>query len=267
MIQFLIIAIIFVISVIHPKPAFGWIATLSERASNPITNLSQLQFENDFSPKNYGTPDSANLMQLKPVIALDKRSWLPLEQLIRLKFQIPSLPKSSQTTRGTSLGDTQFFDLFIAEDSWGRWGVGPMAIFPTATKLDAGQGKWQLGPALGASILKWSGWQIGFLAQNPISFAGNSEKSNQNYLLFQPFVTYHFLKNSYVITNGQWTLDWLNRTKQIPVNIGIGYTAAMRKFKFDTLLQFQWMAYQNAVSSAGYVNKYTVQITFSLLFD
>lgn len=257
-----------VICFFQPLEAFSEKRTLSERASNPITNLTQLQFENDVSPQNYGSDNFSNEAYYKPLIALDKTHWLPFEQLIRVKCQIPTLPQSSKTTKGTFLGDTQFFDLFITEENWGRWGIGPMAIFPTATNLDAGQGKWQIGPAFGMSVLEFPRWQLGFIAQNPISFAGNSNKSNQNYLLFQPFIIYHFLKNSYFITNSEWTLDWLNQTKQIPINIGIGHTFPTKgRFKFDALLQFEWMAYQNAVNVVGYVPQYTIQISFSILID
>ncbi len=264
-----IITCLLLISFIYQKQVFSRTETLSERASNPITNLSQLQFENDFSPKNYGTNDSFNKGLIKPIIALNKTDWFPFEQVIRFKFQIPTLPNSSSTTRGTSLGDTQFFDLFVTEEpAWGRWGIGPMAIFPTATKSDAGQGKWQIGPALGISVLKFPRWQFGFIAQNPISFAGNSKKSKQNFLLFQPFITYHFLKNSYFISNGEWTIDWIHHTQQIPINFGIGYTFPLiNKFKIDSSLQFQWMAYQNAVKTAGYVNQYTIQFSLNILFD
>lgn len=248
---------------------FGGMETLSDRASNPITNLSQLQFENDISPNNYGTKDYANTLLIKPLIALDKTDWFPFEQLIRFKIQVPTLPNSSMTRKGTSLGDTQFFALFIKEEPiWGRWGIGPMAIFPTATKLDAGQGKWQIGPAIGLSILKFTRWQFGFLAQNPISFAGNRHKSNQNYLLFQPFITYHFSKNTYMTTNGEWTIDWLHHANQIPLNIGIGYTSSLfGNLKLDSIIQFEWMAYQNATKFAGYVNQFTVQISVNILFE
>jgi len=259
---------VLIASFFYGQDGFGRTETLSERASNPITNLSQFQLENDFSPKNFGSHDSANMISIKPLIALNKTKFFPIEQLMRIKFQIPTLPLSAKTKEGTSLGDTQFFDLFVKEEpSWGRWGIGPAAIFPTATTLDAGQGKWQLGPALGVSILKFPDWQMGFLAQNPISFAGNSHKAKQNYLLFQPFIIYHFLKNSYVISNGEWTIDWLSQTKQIPVNIGIGHTGSfINNLKVDSLLQFEYMAYQNATKSAGYVNQYTIQLSFSILF-
>lgn len=269
MIKSKILFFILIVAIFYLDKAFGRMETLSERAANPITNLSQLQFENDVSPKNYGTKDHANQVTIKPLVALNKTKRFPFEQLIRIKFQIPTLPDSPITKRGTYLGDTQFFDLFIREEpSWGRWGIGPMAIFPTATSLEAGQGKWQLGPAIGLSILKFPRWQIGFLAQNPISFAGNSDRPKQNYLLFQPFLIYHFLKNTYLITNGEWTVDWFNRITQIPVNIGIGHTAPfIGKLKVDSCLQFEFMAYQNALKSSGYVNQSTLQISFNLLFD
>ena len=165
------------------------------------------------------------------------------------------------------MGDTQCFDLFITEEpDWGRWGFGLMAILPTATTLDAGQGKWQIGPAIGISMLKFRGWQLGFLAQNPISFAGNSKKSRQNYLLFQPFINYHFLKNTYFFSNGEWTIDWIRHVQQIPVNIGIGHTFThIGNFKIDTSLQFEWMAYQNATKVVGYVPKYTIQFSLNFL--
>lgn len=155
----------------------------------------------------------------------------------------------------------------IEEPSWGRWGIGPAAIFPTATTLDAGQGKWQMGPALGISVLKFTGWQFGFLAQNPIAFAGNSHKSRQNYLLFQPFIIYHFEKNSYFISNGEWTIDWLQKNKQIPINLGGGHIFRLGSFKIDAELQFQWMAYQNASKTQGFVPKCTFQFSFNFLFD
>lgn len=221
------------------------------------------------SPNNYGSKNVSNSFTIKPIIALDKNEWLPFEQFIRIKFQVPTIPSSSKTTRGTFLGDTQFFDLFIVEEpNFGRWGIGPMGILPTASALEAGQGKWQIGPAFGISMLKISTWQFGFLAQNPISFAGNSHKSRQNYLLFQPFIIHHFKRNTYIITNGEWTIDWVNNTKMIPVNIGIGHTFHLKgKINLDTTLQYEWMAYQNARKSAGYVNQSTIQLSLSLLFD
>ena len=50
-------------------------------------------------------------------------------------------------------------------------GVGPTFVFPTATSRSAGEGAWQTGPALGAIYAGIPGLLVGFVAQNPISFA------------------------------------------------------------------------------------------------
>lgn len=256
---------ILILSFLYLSQVLARTDTLSDRASNPITNLSQLQFENDYTFRNYGTHSDSNQISIKPLIALNRTDSFPFEQLIRLKFLIPDQPHTPVTKRGTFLGDTQFFDLFIVETSWGRFGFGPMAIFPTASNRTAGQGKWQLGPAFGLSVLKYTGWQFGLLAQNPISLAGNSSRPKQNYLIFQPFLIYHFQKNAYLITNPIWNIDWLHKNTQIPFNFGIGYT--IKELRLDTCLQFQWMAYQNATKFSGYVNKYTVQVSMNILLN
>lgn len=240
--------------------AYANATNLSDEATNPITHLSQLQFENDSAPKNYGTSGYSNTFYIKPLIALDRSESIPFEQVIRFKFQVPTIPKTATTCTATSLGDTQGFDLLTFEEpGFGRWGVGPMAIFPTATKVQAGQGHWQLGPALGLIILKFKGWQIGFLAQNPISIGGNKPK--QNTLYFQPILVYHFEKNSYIVSNAEWTIDWLHHEHQIPINFGIGHTFS----KIDTSLQFEWMAYKHNVKS--FVSQYTIQFCLNYLFD
>lgn len=235
-------------------------ASLSDEATNPITRLSQLQFENDYSYKNYGTNRDSNEFYIKPIIALERTEKIPFEQVIRFKFQVPTIPKTAMTRSSTSLGDTQGFDLFVFEVAgFGRWGIGPMAIFPTATKVQAGQRQWQLGSALAMSILRFPGWQIGFLAQNPISIGGNQPK--QNTLYFQPILVYHFEKNSYLVSNAEWTIDWQHHKHQIPINFGIGHTFS----KIDTSIQFEWMAYKHNVKS--FVSEYTIQFCLNYLFD
>ena len=66
-------------------------------------------------------------------------------------------------------------------------GIGPTFVFPTATSRSAGQGAWQAGPALGAVYAGIPGLLIGFVYQNPISFAySSSNRPAQNTLQLQP---------------------------------------------------------------------------------
>jgi hypothetical protein len=52
-----------------------------------------------------------------------------------------------------------------------KFGLGPTFLFPTATSKFAGQGAWQAGPAFAVVHTGVPRMLIGFLLQNPISFA------------------------------------------------------------------------------------------------
>jgi hypothetical protein len=71
-------------------------------------------------------------------------------------------------------------------------GVGPTFVFPTATSKSVGRGAWQAGPALGAIYSEIPGLLIGFVAQNPVSFAYTSPKRPpQNTFQLQPVLALH----------------------------------------------------------------------------
>jgi hypothetical protein len=64
-------------------------------------------------------------------------------------------------------------------------------VFPTATSKLAGQGAWQAGPAFAAVYTGTPRLLVGFLLQNPISFAyTSSNRRSQNNLAFQPAVLF-----------------------------------------------------------------------------
>jgi hypothetical protein len=234
---------------------------LPERATNPITNLLQLQFENDVTFTNKGSPDASNVFYVKPLIPILSH---PFPQLIRFKIPVSTLPRSYNVTPATILSDIQFFDLIVFDYSWGRWGIGPVMFFPTATKLEGGSGKWQLGPAIGFSYTGIPTWQFGFLSQNPISFAGNHHTPAVNTQYFQPFITKHFAEGWYFSFNPTWVIQWNARNTQIPINMGFGRVFSIGSLKLDVTLQYQFLAYYN---SASVVPNQTLQISWAILFD
>lgn len=233
------------------------------RAVDPILPINQLQWENDYSPSNYNAHGMSNIFYLKPLFKIPPNRLVPLFQGIRFEFQLVSAPALSTSPATTNLGDTQFLDLFLWTGTWWEAGIGPMAIFPTALKPSTGQGKWQLGPALGF-LLQFSQTQFGLLAQNPISFAGNSHRPNQNYLLFQPLFFHHLGKGWYLKSNPQWTFDWLHHNNKLPLNFGVGrvFTAGHQPLNIDLIAE--GMAYR---SGTDYSPRWTLQCSFSILFD
>ncbi len=235
------------------------------RAVDPILPIPQLQFENDCSPMNSHTNEMSNILYFKPLWKVSPNRIIPFYQGIRLQFELVTTPSTSLLHGTTNLGDTQFLDLFCLTGNWWEVGLGPMAIFPTAihSSKGTGQGKWQLGPALGF-LLEFSETQLGVLAQNPISFAGDPHRPNQNYLLFQPFLFQHLGKGWFLHTNPQWTLDWLHNIYKIPLNFGGGRVFHVGNYSFDIDLRLEGMVYEN---SPTYTPQFTVQLLFSILLE
>ncbi len=233
------------------------------RAVDPILPINQLQWENDYSPTNHNGHGMSNIFYLKPLLKTPPNRFVPLYQGIRFEFQLVSTPKTATGSATTNLGDTQFLDLFLWAGKWWEVGVGPMAIFPTALKTGTGQGKWQLGPALGF-LLQLARMQLGLLAQNPISFAGNSHRLNQNYLLFQPLLFYHLGNGWYLKSNPQWTLDWAHNNNRLPLNFGAGRVFTVNRQAFNIDLVAEGMAYQ---TGAQFSPRFTIQFLLSVLFE
>jgi|JI9StandDraft_1071089.scaffolds.fasta_scaffold01748_12 hypothetical protein len=253
------------IACIVPKLLIGVSDRYPYRAVDPILPIPQLQFENDFSPVNSDTGKVSNILYFKTLWRALPSEILPFYQGIRIQFEMVTTPSTAYSHGTTNLGDTQFLDLFCATGDWWEFGLGPMAIFPTAIQSSrgTGQGKWQLGPALGV-LLEIKDTQIGVLAQNPISFAGNSHRPNQNYLLFQPFFFQHLGHGWFFHANPQWSLDWLQGIYKIPLNFGGGRILRMKDYSLDIDLRLEGMVYEN---SPTFTPQFTIQLLFSFLLQ
>jgi hypothetical protein len=131
----------------------------------------------------------------------------PVAQIIRPSIPLITTPGPNRTT---GLGDITLFDLLVPERvSWGSLGIGPVAVFPSATDNQLGSEKWQIGPA-GAFIYEAiPHLQLGFIIQNPISIGGNADRDDVNQLLLQPIAQYNFEQGWYAsIGDFTWSFDW-----------------------------------------------------------
>lgn len=109
-------------------------------------------------------------------------------------------PGDSSKAEGRSsreFGDLPVFDLAVLpwpdqQETGLVVGVGPSFVFPTATSKSAGDGAWQVGPALGAIYIGIPGLLVEFVAQNPISFAYTlPERMPENTFQFHPVLAVH----------------------------------------------------------------------------
>jgi hypothetical protein len=202
---------------------------LATEFTDPLTTLPQIFLKDAYSPANFGTHVQTNQALARAIIPrLPRFSLFPFIQLIRPTFSLVTVPSSRGGTR-TEFGDTQVFDLAVlpwpGESTDLKIGLGPMFVFPTATSKSAGQGAWQAGPALGAVYTGIPWLLMGFLFQNPVSFAYTSpHRKPQNTIAFEPALLLHLVRGWYIRSaDATWIVDWHHRSPTtLPMSLGVG---------------------------------------------
>jgi hypothetical protein len=235
--------------------------------TDPLSTLPQLIIRDSYTPANYGpcTPLACvrdyetNQFIIRPLIPrVPPNTLLPVPQLVRPTISLVTVPSSRGGTR-TEFGDLPLFD--IAALPWPDrqktgllMGIGPAFVFPTATSRSAGQGAWQAGPALGAIYTGIPGLLVGFIAQNPISFAYTSpDRPALNTFLFQPVLALHLWNKWYFRSaEADWRVGWRRHSAtMLPLSAGIGRTfvhAVLPPMSF--FVTGQWMVYRQFAQTA-----------------
>jgi hypothetical protein len=234
---------------------------LERQFTDPLTTLPQILIRDSYTPANYGpcTPlacvrdDETNQFIIRPLIPrIPPNTLLPFPQLLRPTFALVTVPSSRGGTR-TEFGDLPLFD--VAALPWPdrqKTGlliaIGPSLVFPTATSKSAGQGAWQAGPALGVIYSGIPGLLVGFIAQNPISFAYTSpNRPPQNTFHFQPVLALHLWDKWYLRSaEADWTIGWHRHSPtMLPLSLGIGRTLVRPGLPpMSLFVTGQWMAYR-----------------------
>jgi hypothetical protein len=244
---------------------------IAQEVIDPTAILAQVRFLDFYTPGNFRSSAQTNAAIVQPIIPVARLSLLPFEQLIRLTFKVSTFAREPSSHPNTALADTQLYDLFQSQSpnlkSWNlRWAVGFMFIFPTAADHRAGQNAWQAGPAAAVSFAGIPDLWLGFLFQNPISFAYTRPRADpQNTMFFQPGLSYRLGHGWYVkSTDSVWNVHWRRGTPTtIPVSFGIGKIWIFHGQTLDTWTSGEWMAYRQ---SAGISPMYTVRFGLNFVF-
>jgi hypothetical protein len=248
--------------------------------TNPLSTLPQLVIRDSYTPANYGpcTPPACfrnyetNQLLIRPLIPrVPPNTLLPFPQLIRPTFALVTVPSSRGGTR-TEFGDLPVFDLAVlpwpaAQKAGLLIGVGPTFVFPTATSTSAGEGAWQAGPALGGIYNGIPGLLVGFVAQNPVSFAyTNPHRVPQNTFEFQPVFALHLWEKWYLRSaEANWTMGWRRGyPTMLPLSLGLGRTVAHPGLPpMSLFVTGQWMVYRQF---APFAPQTTVNFGISMAF-
>ena len=233
--------------------------------------LTQLKFQDIYTPGNFQTSAQTNEFQLKAVAPVEPFFFFPFQQIIRPTFKLQTLATSSGSSTITEFTDMELFDLFISnwpdpkETGFG-WAVGPTFVFPTGRVAQAGKHAWQAGPAAAAVYRGVPHLMVGFLFQNPISIGyTNSSATPQSQMQFQPLVSYTLGHGWYAKSaDSTWKVNWRHSSSTtIPVSLGFGKVWKLEGLELNTWVSGEWTAYRQY---AGITPMYSARFGVTLLF-
>ena len=181
---------------------------IANEANNPAAPVTLIQFRDVMLPNVPGAAGVSHAFQMQPVLPVGPFHAFPVVQLVKMTIPFPVLPGPINQA---GMGDLQVFDLFSFKQSWGRWGFGPALVFPTASDTALGAGKWQAGPAVGLIYTGIKNLTAGAIVQNPVSYAGSSNRPNVNNMLITPTFTFN-LEDGWFVASATTTGHLIGKT-------------------------------------------------------
>jgi hypothetical protein len=230
---------------------------LVKQANAPVSSILQVRLQDTYQPEFSDVAGNGNIFSIAVTMPLPKYRLLPLPQVSLLTY-----PAAVTIPGGvTGSGDLKFLDLAVFRPSEALiWGVGPTFVFPVSSRPETGQGKWQGGPAA-AIVFFPEKLLLGMLVQNPISFAGESDRRDVNYMILTPFFSYQFDKGWFVRSQPQIFLNWRNGKQLIPLDLGVGRVFKVGRQNLSCYLEPSWN-----ISHDGPAPKYSIAFGISLLY-
>lgn len=194
-------------------------------ATDPSAILTQMQFQNVFTPETYDAHAYSNQFILQPVLPFPTAVPM-LKEVFPNHIMRPTLPITAPTADPDGplgiqggVGDLTLLDVGVHPvEGFGNLLFGYTAILPTATHAQLGLREFQLGPTAGVIYKQIPNTLLGFLYQHPFSFESDAQR-----ILVQPVVVRH-LPNEWYIRWGE--LNWIFNTKtgdyNLPLNMALG---------------------------------------------
>jgi len=195
-------------------------ANLARQLANPVASLISVPFQFNFD-RGIGVQENiqrANL-NIQPVVPINlSANWNLISRTI-----LPVV--NFQGAAGAETGQLNFGDtvqsLFLSPARPGPngviWGVGPVALLPTATGQLSGLNQWALGPT-GVALVQRGQWTVGALANHLWSVANNGSNANTNATFLQPILTYTTPTAWSITLNTESTYDWNANQWAVPIN-------------------------------------------------
>ena len=214
---------------------------LTQESSNPVGKLwmltNQFNFNLQQAPKGgqFKDPRLQFNWNFQPVMTFDPASDLRL--IIRPVLPVYSSPYEAglhSVKEKFGLGDAEFMAMVspVGKDSRFIWGVGPTAVFPTATDKVLGSGKWQLGGAV-AAVYMDERWVAGIFPQQWWSVAGDADRKAVSLTKAQYFLWYSPIPTWQIGMSPNVLIDWNQKKAEdaltLPVGLGVAKLVMLGK--------------------------------------
>lgn len=205
----------------------GDAAGLAKAAQNPIADMISLPLQNNTNFDTGPLDRTQNILNVQPVIPVNiNDDWNLITRTILPVISQPAFVDGQDRENG--IGDIQFSAFLSPKATQGGWiwGAGGVAQLDTASDNRLGQGAWGLGPTAVALHLGQT-WVYGALINNLWSISEDSDRSDVNQMLIQPFVNYNFPESPgrYLTFAPIITADWEADSGEkwtVPLGLGIG---------------------------------------------
>jgi len=235
---------------------------LAKKTQNPVADLISVPLQSNFN-FNTGTKDEmVYVLNVQPVIPIKLTEDLNLiTRTIMPIINQPSLFDGMESAFGMGDINPSFFFSPSKSTSF-IWGMGPTFTFPTATNRLLGAGKYSLGPAAVALVMKGP-WVVGALMNQQWSVAGWGHK-DVNAMLFQPFINYNLEHGWYLTSSPIMTADWTARASDqwtVPVGAGVGKLFKLGPLPINTSLAGYYNA-DRPKNSSQWQLRFQIQFLF-----
>ncbi|MDW3223962.1 MAG: hypothetical protein R8G34_13925 [Paracoccaceae bacterium] len=227
--------------------------SLQSQASDPTASLMSFQLQNFYSPNLHNSGADQNILQFRAAIPFQIGG---INNIARV-----TLPYATDTASGKSgFQDITVFNLAAFDQSWGRYGIGAVALLPTGSS-DLTADKWGLGPALGF-VARPSWGLFGLFNQNIFTIAGDDDDPDVNISTIQPILNVG-LGNGWSVGSSDMTFvyDWeASEFTSLPLGVKVSKLTKLGQVPFQVQLSYERNFYDDRIGPED-----TLGLTFKVL--
>lgn len=207
----------------------------TRNTSDKNAQLAALQPQSQALRQNFQEERPQFNYNLQPVLKFDLNSdWRFLTRPVIPLYDSPSARGRTAVEQVFGLGDIELKGVLSpnAKGPGFKWGIGPCAVFPTATDTRLGNGKWQLGGAMTALYTN-DKLVVGMFPEHWWSVAGDPQRAAVSLTKIQYFFWYSVVPTWQLGLAPTATIDWLQPKAEdaltLPIGLGLSKTVLVGK--------------------------------------